>query len=109
VKPPLAEQLQKYGRFQNFPPGKIALVIRFQVKSLKQEEASNYIISILFVSFQRWVLDFGFILGVFSKNFWAHRFVCLDITPAISGAQNNSKYSRGLLRSSRSTLCQTWQ
>jgi hypothetical protein len=29
-KSPLAEQLQKYGRFQNFPPAKIA---RYQVSS----------------------------------------------------------------------------
>jgi hypothetical protein len=34
VKPSPTEQLQKYGRFQNFLPGKIALYIQFLVKSL---------------------------------------------------------------------------
>jgi hypothetical protein len=41
---------------------------------------------------------------VFSKNFWAYRLVSLAITSAIFGVQNNSKYSRGLLGSSKSTF-----
>jgi hypothetical protein len=49
------------------------------------------------------VLDFSFRLGVFSKNFWAYRFVFLAIISAVSGIQSYSKYSRGLLGSSKST------
>jgi hypothetical protein len=39
---------------------------------------------------------------MFFKNFWAYRFVSLTITSAMYGVQNNSKYSRGLLGSSKS-------
>jgi hypothetical protein len=34
VKPPLSEELQKYGCFQNFPPAKTVPVIQFLVTSL---------------------------------------------------------------------------
>jgi hypothetical protein len=56
------------------------------------------------ISAQQWGLDFSFRLGMFSKNFLAYRFVSLAITSAMSGIQNNSKYSWGLLGSFKSTF-----
>jgi hypothetical protein len=48
VKPPFTEQVQKYGCFQNFPLGEIALVIRFLVKflQLKERQQLHYFISV---------------------------------------------------------------
>jgi hypothetical protein len=41
---------------------------------------------------------------VFSKNLWAYQFVSLAITSTLSGVQNSSHYSRGLLGPSESTF-----
>jgi hypothetical protein len=51
MKPPLAEHLQKYKGFQNFPPAKTA---RYPVSGevlVNRKNASNFIISILFICF----------------------------------------------------------
>jgi hypothetical protein len=61
--------------FPEFSSRKNSLLPGFCWSPCNRKNASNFIISFLFISFQWWALVLSFWLGVFSKNFWTYQFV----------------------------------
>jgi hypothetical protein len=58
------------------------------------KNASNFVISFLFISFQWWVLDLSFRLGMFSKK--KKKCKIIFFSCSYVSCLHKSKYSRGL-------------
>jgi hypothetical protein len=71
----LTEQPKKYEYLQNFPLGKWLLLSSFWWSPCNRKDASNFIISFPFISFQWWALELSFrFLTIFG---WTDLFLWL--------------------------------